>query len=187
VLLLPAETRGRQRTLAELPADGVAALVLAGDLDRRGEPSRTLTTRLQTALDLYRSGKTRWLLVSGNEREPPAMRRWLEQRGVPPEAIVADYGARRTYDSLQRAAGIFGLRHVLVVTSDFHLPRALWLAQQLHLEAEGVAASSATLSGLLRRHNDVREYGARNRALVDLAFPPPMRSGPHDVVPDGFR
>ncbi len=113
------------------------------------------------------------------------MRRWLEQHGVPPAAIVADFSARRTQDSIQRAAAVFGLKRLVVVTSDFHLPRALWLAGHAGLDAEGVPASTARFSGATRFSLNLREYAARNRALLDVWFPSKPREGPHEAPPAG--
>jgi SanA protein len=182
LIALPASERDRERAVADLPDEGPTALVLACTLDRRGRPNRMLEQRLGKALELYQQGKARRLLVSGYDREPRAMRRWLEQRGVPPAAIVADFSARRTYDSLQRAASVFGLRRLLIVTSDFHLPRALWLSSLLGIDAQGVPASTAGFSWRVRASLGAREYAARNRAVIDAWFPPQMREGPHDPL-----
>lgn len=180
---LPGATRDRVRTIDELPPVARPAIVLGCDLDARGEPGPALEARLRTALDVHRAGKATFLLVSGSEREAPAMRRWLEREGVPSSAIVADSSARRTHESLERAVAAFGLHRVLVVTSDFHLPRALWLAAHLGLDAEGVAAPPAPPGRRVLRRYLLREYLARNRAVLDVWFPPPPSVGPHDALP----
>ena len=180
-VLLPRATHDRERTVAELPATGGAALVLGCTINLRSEPNSLLEGRLQTALDLYRAGKVRWLLLSGYDQEPVVMRRWLVAPGVPAAAIAGDASAHRTYESLQRAKAAFGLDQVVVVTSDFHLPRVLWLAEHMGLDAVGVPASSARF----RRRTGLwlREYAARNRAILDVWFPPAPRVGPHDPPP----
>jgi SanA protein len=183
LILLPGGTRGRWHDAAALAPTGAPALVLGSSLDRRGEPNAILAGRLRVALSLYETGKVPWILVSGYDRETAAMRHWLLQRGVPEAAIAADFAPRRTYDSLQRAVAAFGLRRVVVVTSDFHLPRALWLAAHLGLEAEGVAASTEAFPRAVRAGLDLREYAARNRAILDVWFPPRVPDGPREAAP----
>ena len=188
----PALTRHEVFTLASLPASQDAVLILGAGVYGRGEPTRVLKARLRMALALYQAGKVRWFLVSGDNREPSynepqAMRRWLLRKGVPPTRIVSDYAGRRTWDSLKRAQVVFGLRRVVVVTSDFHLPRALFLADHMGLEALGVPASTEhqPLSAQVRFW--VREYFARHLALVDVWFPPDPMLGPREPTPDDWE
>src|ERR1035438_2719826 len=49
-----------------LPAVGGAVLVLGAGVYGDGEPTSILEGRLRTALELYRSAKVRWFLVSGD-------------------------------------------------------------------------------------------------------------------------
>jgi vancomycin permeability regulator SanA len=78
---------------------------------------------------------------------------------------------------------VYGLRRLLVVTSDFHLPRALWLADHVGLDAEGVPAPSVGFAPRRRLGILVREYLARNRAVLDVWLHPQPRGGPHDPPP----
>ncbi len=188
----PGLTRREVFTPATLPPVQGAVLVLGAGVYGRGKPTRVLAERLQTALALYRAGKVRWFLVSGDNREPSynepqAMRRWLIQAGVPPTRIVSDYAGRRTWDSLRRAQIVFGLRRVVVVTSDFHLPRALFLADHMGLEAWGVPASTARQPLAARLHFWIREYFARNLAVLDIWFPPDALLGPREPTPDDWE
>jgi vancomycin permeability regulator SanA len=130
-----------------------------------------------------------WILVSGDNRannynEPLAMRRWLIKRGVPTRNVVSDYGGRRTYDSLRRAQAVFGLQRAVLVTSDFHLPRALFLARSMGLDAVGVGAPTESLPFRARSGFLAREYLARNVAVLDRWFPPSTLLGPRETTPD---
>jgi SanA protein len=182
VVLFPRFEQARWRTVDEV-SEGMPALVLACQFDPRVEPNGMLASRLRTALSLYQTGKARWLLLSGFEQEPLVMSNWLVRRGVPRSALVLDQGSRRTYDSVQRAASVYGLRRLLVVTSDFHLPRALWLADHVGIDAEGVPAPSTGLTPRSRVGILVREYLARNRAVLDVWLKPEPRGGPHEAPP----
>ena len=172
-----------------MPVAQVPVLVLgAGVLPDRA-PSPVLQARLETALALFQQGKASWFLVSGDNRahnynEPQAMRRWLVKRGVPQTLVVCDFAGRRTYDSLKRAQAVFGIRKVIIVTSDFHLPRAIFLAQHLGLDAYGVPSSTQVLPLTKRIGFWGREYVARNLATWDAWFPPDTMLGPREPTPD---
>lgn len=185
----PRATQDRVIQLEGLPSGTGAALILGAGVTGDGEPTRVLEGRLRTALALWKAGKIRWFLVSGDNRtadynEPQAMRRWLVREGVPRTLVVEDYAGRRTYDSLRRARVVFGLRHCVIVTSDFHLPRALFLAQQADLDAVGVAASTSEFEERHKAAFWMREVFARHRALLDSWFPPDARLGPREPTPE---
>jgi vancomycin permeability regulator SanA len=174
-----------------LPVMGGAVLVLGAGVYGDGEPTELLQGRLRTALSLYQSGKVRWFLVSGDNRhpsynEPQAMRRWLVKQGVPPTRIVSDYAGLRTWDSLKRAQAVFGQQQLVIVTSDFHLPRALYLADRMGLRAWGVPASTEGRPRMSRARYWIREYIARHLALWDAWFPPDARLGPREPTPDDW-
>jgi SanA protein len=183
----------RERTFSQetLPPPGTPALVLGAGVYADREPTQVLYRRLQVALDLHRVGKVSWFLVSGDNRtayynEPAAMRRWLIRQGVEPTLIVSDYAGRRTWDSLRRAQAVFGLRRVVIVTSDFHLPRALYIAQVLGLEATGVPSVSSDLRWTTRLGFWALEFLARHVAIWDSWFPPDTRLGPREPTPEDW-
>ena len=186
----PGAANGRVCTLQTLPAEGCPVLVLGAGVYSDGEPTAVLESRLRVALDLWRNGKVRWFLVSGDNRalaynEPQAMRKCLVKQGVPPGLIVCDYGGRRTYDSLRRARDVFGQGKLVVVTSDFHMARALYLAKAMGVDAYGVPAPSSSSGRLARIRFWIREYGARHLAWFDARFPPSDTVlGPREPTPD---
>lgn len=191
LLRFPAHSRERTFTEGGLPRLGSAVLILGAGVYSDKEPTPVLQGRLETALRLYREGKVRWFLVSGDNRtpqynEPQAMRRWLIRQGVPGSLIIPDYAGRRTYDSLKRAHVVFGLRRVVLVTSDFHLPRALFLGTNLGLDAYGVPASTEVHGTGTRLGFWFREYLARHVALWDSLFPPDLVLGPREPTPDDW-
>lgn len=180
-ILLPAE--------ALQPGPPAPVLVLGAGVYSDGEPTRVLEARLRAALALHAAGRGTWFLVSGDNRtldynEPMAMRRWLLKQGVPEDRIVADFAGRRTYDSLRRARDVFGVRTLYVVTSDFHLPRALYLARKLGLEAWGLPASTGDQPFGSRVVFWGREWLARHKAVMDGWFPPDVVLGPREPTPD---
>jgi vancomycin permeability regulator SanA len=173
----------------DLAPSSLPLLVLGAGVRPSGEPTHVLEGRLAMAARLFGENKAGWILVSGDNRtpdynEPQAMRRWLVRHGVPPERIVSDYAGRRTYDSLKRAKMIFGVSGLVVVTSEFHMPRTLFLAGHLGLDAVGVPSETKSLPWADRARMRWREHLARHRAQVDVWFPPATRLGPREETPD---
>ncbi len=130
--------------LNAVPARPVAIVFGAG-IREDGGLTPMLADRMDTAIALYRAGKVRKLLVSGDNRfvdydEPTAMYNYAVARGVPAADIVRDFAGRRTYDTCYRAGAIFGVQDALLVTQCFHLPRALFTCRSLGIDALGVSA-----------------------------------------------
>jgi vancomycin permeability regulator SanA len=149
-----------------------AAIVLGAYVLPDGQPSPVLEERVRAAVALYRAGKVRRLLISGDNGragydEVTAMKKEAVRLGVPPEDVVRDYAGFRTYDSCYRARAIFGVDHAILVTQWFHLSRALFLARHLGIDAVGCEAPDPVPDSMHRRL-EVREIGARTAAVLDL-------------------
>jgi len=165
-----------------------AAIVFGAGLTRSGQPTRVLRDRVQTAAQLYAAGKVEKLLMSGDNsvveyNEPEAMRQYAMSLGVPAEAIVLDYAGRRTYDSCYRAKAIFGLDTALLVTQEFHLPRALFICNALGLRAYGVRAANWRFWPTTYLIWNVREHLATLGAIVDVyvSRPQPVLGEPEPI------
>lgn len=101
--------------------------------------------RLQTAVDLYKSNKIIKILVSGDHGqidydEVNAGKDYLLKAGIPAKDIFLDHAGFDTYDSIYRAKYIFGISSSLIITQDFHLPRALYFSQALEMGSLGCKA-----------------------------------------------
>ncbi len=154
-----------------------------------GAASVILTDRVATGVELYKAGKVRKLLLTGDNsrngyNEPAAMRAQALQLGVPAKDIACDYAGFRTYDSLYRARDIFGVRSAILVTQGYHLPRALFLGRKLGMDVVGVDAAKRAYGGQLGF--DLREIGAVEIAWVQatITHPRPKFLGkPEPVFP----
>jgi vancomycin permeability regulator SanA len=109
------------------------------------EVSGCLEERLETALGLYTNGRVQRLLLSGDHGrkgydEVNTMMDWLVAHGVPKAHIFLDHAGFDTHDSMVRAHAVYQVSDALVVSQDFHLPRAVFLAQQAGIAATGVRA-----------------------------------------------
>lgn len=164
------------------------ALVFGAYAYPNGTPCGALEDRLLTALALYQSGTVEKLILSGDHGRPEydevnAMRHYLEAAGVPKEDLFCDHAGFDTYDSLYRAREVFGASEVLLVTQEFHLPRALYIAQALGLNCEGVVADRRPLPSIRRLR--AREVGAKVKAFWDVnSHRPPVFLGP-SIALDG--
>ena len=189
--LLPASGAARWETLKWLMAQVANVGPVFGNHNHfRHDPARAPCAAerfRRTAAELYRTGKVRVLLVTGdNSRtsydEPSAMRAYLAERGVPEARIVSDYAGFDTYDSVSRAAAVFGERRYVIVSQEFHVRRALYLAASLGHDAEGFAAPGPGWDdGTLVR---LREVAARAKAFAEANVwsPGPRFLGPRIVV-----
>lgn len=178
--------------IEEVPPRKVA-IIFGAAVYPGGRLSHILEDRVQTGVELYQAGKVQKLLMTGDNRhqnynEPVAMKREAIRRGVPPQDITVDYAGFRTYDSCYRARDIFGLREAILVTQRFHLPRALYTARKLGLDAVGIAADRRPY--LKRWQYAAREQLALLRAWWELnvTHPRPYFLGPFEpIFPEDHR
>lgn len=131
--------------------DSKIALILGAGVRPNGEPSWILKSRLDTGFELYKSGKVKVLIVSGDNRfenynEPKAMKEYLLAAGVPESDIVEDFAGRRTLDSCWRAKNVFKANSVTVVTQAFHAPRSVFLCESVGLTTDYAIAPDAFMN-----------------------------------------
>ncbi|MFH9661141.1 vancomycin high temperature exclusion protein [Streptomyces sp. NPDC017248] len=185
--LLPAawlrvSTEDRLRTVADVPRTEVAVVFGAGLWN--GRPSPYLAHRLDAAAELYRSGRIRVVLVTGdNSREeydePDAMRAYLVRHGVPDRRIVGDYARFDTWDSCVRAKRIFGVDRAVLISQDFHIRRAVALCEAAGVDSYGVGV--AAKHDATWYYGGTREVFAAGKAALDALFrPDPRFLGPRE-------
>lgn len=170
--------RSRLKNVASAPRAPVA-LVFGAGLAAQGVPSAVLAERLDAAVALFRDEKVSRLLLSGDNSdryhdETGAMRRYVLARGVPESALSLDWAGVSTYDSVVRAKALFGVEEALLVTQRFHLPRALFIANSIGVDAHGVVADRTERQG---SQYALRELVSRPLALAQvLTNAPPAYS-----------
>jgi uncharacterized SAM-binding protein YcdF (DUF218 family) len=141
----------QRRGHAERPSIADTAIVL-GAYTNGFRPSPALQRRLCAALHLFRAGVVRTFVVSGGQgpdesiSESKSMRRFLILNGVPPHLVYEEKHSTDTWENLRNSQVVMaqrGLRKAVIVTSDYHLPRALAVARHLEMEVSGYAAKSS--------------------------------------------
>ena len=175
---------GRALTVTpEKAADAGAdcVLVLGAGLQPDGSPSLMLSERIKTGVALYKAGAAPKLLMSGDNGtkghdEVNAMKDAAMAAGVPSADVFMDHAGFSTYDSMYRARDIFGAEKIVIVTQAYHLPRALWIARRMGLEAIGVACDTRRYAG--QTYRDLRELAARDKDFIKcLRMPEPKYLG----------
>ncbi|MBK5246490.1 MAG: YdcF family protein [Peptostreptococcaceae bacterium] len=150
-------------------------LVLGAGLKADGTPNNMLQERLDKGIELYKRGIAEKLLLSGDNGqvaydEVNAMKTYVIDEGVPPEDIFLDHAGFSTYESVYRARDIFRVKKVIIVTQKYHLPRALYIAEGLGLDAYGVIPDSRVYSG--QNYREIREILARNKDFFTTLMKP---------------
>jgi len=130
-------------TIATIPSGGTA-LVFGAGVWPDGTPSQVLVERVSTASELYRAGKLRKIIFSGDDLETRAMQKLATDSGVQAQAIILDTAGYDTYSSCRRAREVYAASSLVLVSQRYHLPRALFTCAALGLESTGVAAQDDT-------------------------------------------
>lgn len=148
-------------------------IVLGAGVKADGSPSDMLHDRVLTAVNLRAAGQGAPLLMSGDNQHPDydevsAMVALAVELSVDETNIETDRLGLSTYESVQRAAELYGAERVVIVTQKYHLYRALYIAEQMGLEAFGVSADVRTYRGQTFR--EVREIAARCKDFLLLQF-----------------
>ncbi len=151
---------------ADVPLADVAIIPGASVIGKTLSP--ILAARADAAIVLYKSAKVGQILITGDHRSPyydevTPVRTYLLSSGIPATDILEDEAGYDTYSSMFRAKNVFNVSSAVIVTQDFHLPRAVFLARSLGIDAYGFEASG---SGTNAEY--LREIPASIKALWDL-------------------
>ena len=160
-------------------------LVLGCYVHDSGHPSDMLADRLRRGIELYQAGTSPKLLMSGDHgqkdyNEVKAMKLKAIAEGVPSEDVFMDHAGFSTYESIFRARDVFAADKIIIVTQEYHLYRALHVANALGVEAYGVAADYHTYVG--QAYRELREILARNKDFaISILKPTPTYLG--EMIP----
>ena len=169
-------TKSRIMTVEQAVAEGDYDCVLVlGCQVRDGVPSLMLRDRLDRGLELYGAGAAPKLLMSGDHGqteydEVNTMKAYAVERGAASGDVFMDHAGFSTYESLYRARDVFQARRVLIVTQEYHLYRALYIARALGLDAWGVSADGGSYRG--QTYRELREIAARIKDAVQCIWKP---------------
>jgi SanA protein len=142
--------------------------IVPGASVENGVPSPVLAARADAAIKLFQDGKVSKILVTGDNAEESydevnPVQKYLLAAGIPAQDIFLDHAGFDTYSSMYRAKVIFDATSATVVTQDFHVPRAVFIARALGMQAYGYDAG-----GPSSIWDYVREIPASSKALLDI-------------------
>lgn len=145
------------------------AVILGAAVLKNGDPSPVLEDRANRAIELYQAGKVKKILVTGNNStrtydEVGPVREYLLESKIPDADILLDRAGVDTYRSLYQARDIFPMDSMIVVSQSFHLPRAVFIARALGVNAYGMSADR----GHYLSWNYVREMLADVKAVSNV-------------------
>lgn len=140
-----------------------------------GTPSHMLEDRLKMGIECYNNGVAPKIIMSGDHgrqdyNEVKVMKNYAVNNSIPSEDVFMDHAGFSTYDTIYRAKEIFCAEKIVIVTQEYHLYRALYVARSLGLEAYGISADYRTYRGQFIR--DAREILARAKDFVKCIFKP---------------
>lgn len=168
-------TSSRILTTNEVTERYDCILVLGCHVREDGNPSPMLRDRITRGIELYRVGAAPKLLMSGDHGregydEVNTMKAYAMEADIPSADIFMDHAGFSTYESIYRAKEIFEAKRMLIVSQEYHLYRALYIADKLGLEAVGVASDYRTYVGQSGR--ELREILARCKDFVNSIIKP---------------
>jgi SanA protein len=166
--------------VGQVPAAEVA-IVPGALVQPNGKMSAMLADRVKQAARLWHAGKVAKILVSGDHHtwvydEPDTMRKALVMHGVPPRDIFEDHAGFNTWATMTRARSIFDVDDAVVVTNAFHMPRALFLAEEAGIDATGLSADFHKW-GYQGKRSKIREIFSRVKAIADVTLDTPAMGG----------
>ena len=144
-------------------------LVLGAGVRDNGKPTDMLADRVTVGVRAYKTGVSDRLLMSGDHGrrdydEVNVMKDFAAERGVSRDDIFCDHAGFSTYESMYRAADIFGAKKIVIVTQSYHLYRAIYDARKLGIEAYGISADERNYRG--QKYMDAREVLARAKDFI---------------------
>lgn len=150
-------------------------IVLGCYVKENGLPSDMLRDRLSRGIELYELGAAPKIIMSGDHGrleydEVNIMKQYAIDSGIPSSDIFMDHAGFSTYDTIYRAKEVFGVDKAIIVTQEYHLYRALYIADKLGIEAYGVGSDYYTYFGQQMR--EFREILARNKDFVKTIYKP---------------
>lgn len=149
--------------------------------------SHMLEDRVKTGIELYEMGAAPKILMSGDHGqedydEVNAMKDYAKDKGVPGEDVFMDHAGFSTYESMYRARDIFQAEKIIIISQQYHLHRAIYIAEYLGLEAYGVDGQLRPYAADTNIYNTVREFLARNKDFLYVRMnPSPTYLG--EVIP----
>lgn len=133
-------------------ANGTAeyVIVLGAKVKPGGVPSLSLKNRLEEAVKYLNKYPHVKVIVSGGQgadedrTEASVMLKYLQDNGIDTNRILVEDQSTSTYENLLFSKELLptGTKRITIVSNDFHLKRAKYLAETLDFDVDVVAAKT---------------------------------------------
>lgn len=165
--------------IKNIPVNRAGLLLGTSPAAKSGGTNIFFVSRMKAAKQLIDNKKIDYIIASGDNRtvaynEPKYMKSYLLKIGVSEDAIVSDYGGRRTLDSVLRSSEIFDQNKITIISQKFHNERAIFIARK-----SGIDAIAYNAKYPFQKYTDniwvntklfLRELFARDMAVLDILF-----------------
>jgi SanA protein len=162
--------------IEEVPS-AQATMILGAGVSTSGTISFVARDRVEAALDLYHRGKAKKVIISGdhgrkNYDEVNSMKNYIKlMHHIDDQDIFLDHAGFSTYESMYRGRDVFLMDNVIVISQEFHLPRAIYIARKLGLNAVGYVAKEITpFTEATHATWNIREFLARVKSFFLVTF-----------------
>ena len=162
-------------------------IVMGAGVRKDGEPSQILKDRLDTCINIYKSGIGEKILLTGDHGtnkydEVRAMKIYLMNNcDIDEKNVFMDHAGFNTYDSIYRANHIFKVSKAIIVSNEYHLPRVLYLAEKHKIQAYGIESDLSTYANI--DYYVLREKLAQFKDFIKINI---LKSSPKyygDIIP----
>jgi SanA protein len=158
-------------TVKSLPSSEIGLVLGTSKRTMEGNENLYFKYRMEAAARLFKEGKVKFLILSGNNdskyyNEPLDMQKAMLELGIPTTALRLDYAGYRTYDSIIRCKTVFKERNITIISQDFQNARALYIARKEGMNA--VAFAAQDVPNNYSPKTLIREYLARPKAVIDV-------------------
>ena len=155
-------------------------IILGAGLKKDGSPSDMLADRLTVGAELLKSFPNAKIILTGDDNgedynEVASMKKFLMSMGIDENNLIEDGRGYSTYESIYRAANVYGADKVIIVTQEYHLYRALYISERMGLDAVGVSADTRKYLG--QGFRNAREHLARVKDFFMTISYDPNESG----------
>ncbi len=163
-------------SVEDVPSRDIA-LIFGGGMEDKSTQSNMQKARVDAGIDLYRKGKVKKLIMTGDDGgkradEVNIMLRYAIDNGIPINDVSVDPHGYRTYESCYREKHVYGLESVIAVSQDFHLPRIIFFCENFGIDTVGFSADSYTDDSVFIM--EIRETFARVKGMWQILLTKPL-------------
>lgn len=153
--------------------NATAILLGTGKFLKNGRINQYYRSRVDTAVELYKLGKIKTILISGDNskldyNEPFDIKEDLLKSGVQESDIILDYAGFRTLDSIRRSKNLFNISSPVIISQPYHCKRALYLCEKIGIENATACGIIPNVKTTYRLRNNSREMLAWIKAWIDV-------------------